>query len=1157
MKKNFFLLLIPLLIVFGVQMNGQCASAGSGTATISTIPNTCAGNGKITATFSSVANTTIQLLKGGTILQSVIAPTSPYTFTNLQPGLDYQVKIVCTIDNSVVYSNNTNITVTDNYIPISDADISISNVCTSFTPGGTITINGVTGGTAPYQYSVILNNNSGYNDSLSSYSTNPSKNVSAFGTYQIRIKDSCGGFRTFTRTISPSQDPVRFYWRSKKICGSNQVQGSIWFATNQLTGGNVDESEFLPTGIKLTIRADNAAGAILFDGVYTGTPFTYTPSASHAYYITATNACGASVTYTHSLLDPANNPEFLNFLPTTSTNGCGASETETLSINLGAQYYWKFPVSIAVKNSAGTTISTTPSFSGTIWTLPNLPLDTYTITVTDSCSPANSVTKTIANPTAAGAPVLSLDSTPKWRCEGGGMILSQTGTIQAVVTISGYFPDSNNAVVTITAGPSSVGVNAVRIDGQYWGWPNLKVGTYTVSYTSCGVPHTGTFTINSSADVLDQSLSSTAISTCNSGGSITSTRVYDGAYPYAVELLNSAGTVIDSNVTGNFNNLPAGTYITRLSVRPCNIPSSYYYISGSTVVISSQATGASIGSAVGVICEDSSGNPLSTGSAYIDINGVAPYIITYRVQGSGSAYTTINTSSSSLQINNLIANTIYEINLLDSCGTNAASTVQIKTMGTLAASNTSQPCVGSPYTLSMPYYAGATYQWTDSLGNILSNIRTYTFPNYSASNNGTYTCRITWSACVTRYVNLTLNSTLCGSPIGVCGSIDSDGDGVFNGCDLDNDNDGILDTDECGSVEKIANGTFGTNGTSGTLSNWTVSGNWALSSSNAAVNPRAELFNDTAGTSTLSQTISGLEPGKIYTLNFSVSANTNLTTRTATLSVLINGSSVYSQSAAQIVADAGGSWTLVNKSISFVAPANGIINLVIEDVVSSGAGTAANDVQIDNVSLIVCQRDTDGDGILDYLDLDSDNDGCLDAIEGGAAITSSQLVTATGTVSVGSGSTANNQNLGNTVNAMGIPTIVGSGQTVGDSANAAVNSCFCYKPAVTDGNTYPAKHGITALGRAGAESDNWPMVRQSAWTVLEAKTKGFVVNRVAFADVDNNLATPDVPTGISAANFVEGMMVYDITNKCLKVYTSKDGGTSFAWYCMTTQACPQ
>ena len=34
-------------------------------------------------------------------------------------------------------------------------------------------------------------------------------------------------------------------------------------------------------------------------------------------------------------------------------------------------------------------------------------------------------------------------------------------------------------------------------------------------------------------------------------------------------------------------------------------------------------------------------------------------------------------------------------------------------------------------------------------------------------------------------------------------------------------------------------------------------------------------------------------------------------------------------------------------------------------------------------------------------------------------------------------------------------------------------------------------HGITALGRAGADNNNWPMVRKGAWTVLEAKTKGF------------------------------------------------------------------
>jgi len=118
--------------------------------------------------------------------------------------------------------------------------------------------------------------------------------------------------------------------------------------------------------------------------------------------------------------------------------------------------------------------------------------------------------------------------------------------------------------------------------------------------------------------------------------------------------------------------------------------------------------------------------------------------------------------------------------------------------------------------------------------------------------------------------------------------------------------------------------------------------------------------------------------------------------------------------------------------------------------------------------------------------------------------------------------------------------------------------CSCYKPGATIGGTVmDTKVGISALGRAGAtDADNWPMARKGGHIALESKTKAFVPNRVAFTDADNNSFTPDVPVGISAANFVEGMMVYDTTNKCLKIYTSTDGGNSYAWYCMTTPACP-
>ncbi len=113
----------------------------------------------------------------------------------------------------------------------------------------------------------------------------------------------------------------------------------------------------------------------------------------------------------------------------------------------------------------------------------------------------------------------------------------------------------------------------------------------------------------------------------------------------------------------------------------------------------------------------------------------------------------------------------------------------------------------------------------------------------------------------------------------------------------------------------------------------------------------------------------------------------------------------------------------------------------------------------------------------------------------------------------------------------------------------------CYKPAVLDaGNIYPSKNGITALGRAGIESDNWPAVRQSAWTVLEGKTKGLVVNRVRFNASNQPVAADGVTPVIT--NPVEGMTVYDTTNNCLKIYTSTDDGATYGWYCMGTQACP-
>ena len=218
-----------------------------------------------------------------------------------------------------------------------------------------------------------------------------------------------------------------------------------------------------------------------------------------------------------------------------------------------------------------------------------------------------------------------------------------------------------------------------------------------------------------------------------------------------------------------------------------------------------------------------------------------------------------------------------------------------------------------------------------------------------------------------------------------------------------------------------------------------------------------------------------------------------------------------------------------------------------------------NRVRLDDLYFPHCLFvDTDNDQTEDYLDLDSDGDGCPDAVEGGDNITQTML---NGSNAIGSNisGTLNSPAIA-TVDAYGVPVITNTGstfnvdgqaqgQTAGSSANASVNGCYCYKPAQTSGTILDTNHGITALGRAGEHdadgnlTNDWPMVRKGAWTVLEAKTKGFVVNRLTDAQV----------SAIPSADLREGMMVYNITQDCLQINID---GTATGWRCFNTQTCP-
>lgn len=168
---------------------------------------------------------------------------------------------------------------------------------------------------------------------------------------------------------------------------------------------------------------------------------------------------------------------------------------------------------------------------------------------------------------------------------------------------------------------------------------------------------------------------------------------------------------------------------------------------------------------------------------------------------------------------------------------------------------------------------------------------------------------------------------------------------------------------------------------------------------------------------------------------------------------------------------------------------------------------------------------------------------CADAAGNQAAYLGTYTLTGT----IAAGATVNqpfNITIGNICSTSRIVAAIEVPENCACSTATGTFYLSCFKPGnVVAGSTIPTKHGITSLGRAGAANGNWPMVRNSAWTVLESQTKGFVVNRLT----DTQMAA------IPAADLKEGMMIYNITQQCLMINID---GTAGGWKCYKNPACP-
>ncbi|UPT71451.1 MAG: choice-of-anchor D domain-containing protein [Flavobacterium sp. JAD_PAG50586_2] len=226
------------------------------------------------------------------------------------------------------------------------------------------------------------------------------------------------------------------------------------------------------------------------------------------------------------------------------------------------------------------------------------------------------------------------------------------------------------------------------------------------------------------------------------------------------------------------------------------------------------------------------------------------------------------------------------------------------------------------------------------------------------------------------------------------GLLDNDGDGIENNADQDDDNDGIIDTIECGtcisdpfvngsfeapvigastySIEPSANVTGWNNSAENFIEIWSTGFNGVPS---AAGNQFAELNANVAGN--LYQTF--CLNGAGGSINWAIKHRGRSGTDVAEVRF---GADLSSLGTVATMTDGTTTWG--SYSGTYTIPA-GQTQIVLAFTAISSTGGLSYGNFIDDVQIIINQNciDTDGDGIADLLDVDDDNDGIPDIEEAG------------------------------------------------------------------------------------------------------------------------------------------------------------------------------
>lgn len=779
--------------VLSFQGWSQCPTSISPLTVTSTTPATCPGNGGFAVSVTNATGVQFKLTNGPASGYVTGGQTSG-TFTNLVAGT-YTVKAFCTADSTV--SQQTTVEIADGYQPM------IASLASNVTCGGasatkTITAT-ATGGTGTIQY-VIWQGAPNVADTFSNYSTANTFTVANYGTYNVRLKDACGVAVTKQITVaSPYSSNLQITWMAPWVygsinCADTTMNASIGIGADGvwLSYQNIDTP-----GITVEVYEDinndgigqpgehlSAYDAIISKAAPNDNNDIVVPR-NKKLLIRVKTPCGDLSNF--YVYDGAIAQGQANGSVSVKQSDCIVAPATVANIDLQFDmndfatmpYTWH-----VYSNDTALGIDTTNTSSGGT-TITGLPNAEYTVVFTDACGKMITA-GTGTSYTPLVPPSAALTETISYGCT------NTPGKTSARVRIDGYFPSlaDPSTTVTIVNGPDA-GLVGVRSSARSFWFYNITPGithNIQVSSTSCGTDTIVPITIPlNNWDTLVQNINTTVNQLCGGKGDITVHTDYNGGGLPTVKLYKVGTTAAIATGSGGIitkTNQDPGKYYAKIDLvmdGGC-VPGSLT-LTSDTVTILPANSGPVVTRKLSMICEGPTGP--GDGKALMEFIGAAPFKVYYKTIAATTwtTYDTANTDGKAV-ITGLMPYTSYQIQIIDQCGEVHIEPISIGELEIMSVVNTVQPCVNQPYTLEVPDYISATYEWKKA-GVVISNARTINFPSFSASNSGEYVCRVVIDSCVVRVDTVTLYSQFnCGTPITnvtVSGNVWNDGNGMTDG----------------------------------------------------------------------------------------------------------------------------------------------------------------------------------------------------------------------------------------------------------------------------------------------------------------------------------------------------------------------------------------